>query len=80
MQFVADAVEAFPGANPLQQAVLTCRGRARTVVVNGDVVVEDGRSTRVDERAAFTRAHESIRQRIGRLGLREAMQWPVIEG
>ena len=74
------AAEAYPGANPLQQAVLTCRGRVRTVVVNGDVVIEDGRSTRVDEREAFARAHESIRQRIGRLGLSEAMQWPVVEG
>ena len=75
-----NAAEAYPGANPLQQAVLTCRGHVRTVVVNGDVVIEDGRSTRVDERNAFARAHESIRQRIGRLGLREATQWPVIEG
>ena len=74
------AAEAWPGANPLQQAVLTCRGRARTVLVNGEVVIEDGRSTRIDEREAFARAHESIRQRIGRLGLSEPMQWPVIKG
>lgn len=70
--------EAYPGANPLQQTVLTGRGRPRTVLVNGEVVVEDGRSTRVDEREAFARAHESIRRRIQRLGLSEAMQWPVI--
>ena len=73
------APEAYPGANPLQQAVLTCRGRVRAVVVNGDVVIDNGRSTRIDEREAFARAHESIRGRIGRLGLGEAMQWPVIE-
>ncbi len=75
-----NAAEAYPGANPLQQAVLTGRGRARTVLVNGDVVIEDGRSTRIDEREAFAKAHESIRRRIRRLGLSDAMQWPVIEG
>ena len=75
-----NAAEAYPGANPLQQAVLTGRGRARIVVVNGDVVIEDGRSTRVDEREAFARAHESIRRRIRRLGLGDAMRWPVVEG
>ena len=74
-----DEPEAYPGANPLQQAVLTCRGRARTVVVNGDVVIDDGRSTRVDEREVFARAHESIRRRIERLGLAEAMRWPVLD-
>ena len=75
-----DAPEAYPGANPLQQAVLTGRGRARIVVVNGDVVIENGRSTRIDEREAFARAHESIRRRIRRLGLGDAMRWPVVEG
>ena len=59
--------------------MLTGRGRARTVLVNGDVVIEDGRSTRIDEREAFAKAHESIRRRIRRLGLSDAMQWPVIE-
>ena len=75
-----DAAEAWPGANPLHQAVLTCRGRARTVLVNGEAVIEDGRSTRIDEREAFARARESVRGRIRRLGLSEAMQWPVIGG
>ena len=75
-----DAAEAFPSANPLQQAVLTCRGHARTVIVNGEVVIEDGRSTRLDEREAFATARASIRERIRRLGLSEAMQWAVVGG
>ena len=75
-----NASEAFPGANPVHQAVLTCRGRARTVVVNGEVVIEDGRSTRLDEREAFATARASIRERIRRLNLSEAMQWPVVGG
>ena len=75
-----DAPEAYPGANPLHQAVLTCRGRARAVLVNGEVVIEDGRSTRIDERDAFARAHRGIRERIRRLGLGAAMQWPVAGG
>ena len=73
-----NAAEAYPATNPLQQAVLTCRGHARTVLVNGEVVIEDGRSTRLDEREAFATAHASIRERIRRLGVSEAMQWPVI--
>ena len=75
-----DAAEAYPGANPLHQAVFTCRGRTRTVLVNGEVVIEDGRSTRIDERDAFARARRSIHERIRRLGIGEAMQWPVIGG
>ena len=74
------APEAYPGTNPLQQAVLTDRGRARTVLVNGKVVLDEGRSTRVDEREAFARARTSVRERIRRLGLSEAMRWPPAEG
>ena len=75
-----DASEAFPGVNPVHQAVLTCRGHARTVVVNGEVVIDEGQSTRLDEREAFATARASVRERIRRLGLSEAMQWPVIGG
>ena len=75
-----DASEAYPGVNPLHQAVLTCRGRARTVLVNGEVVIDEGRSTRLDEREAFSIARASVRERIRRLGLSKAMQWPVIAG
>ena len=73
-----DATEAFPAANPLHQAVLTCRGQARTVVVNGEVVIDEGRSTRLDEREACAAARASIHERIRRLNLGEAMRWPVI--
>ncbi len=74
------ASEAYPGANPVHQAVLTCRGHARSVVVNGEVVIDEGRSTRLDEGEAFAAARASVRERIQRLGLSEAMCWPVIEG
>ena len=75
-----DAPEAFPAANPVHQAVLTCRGQAhaRTVVVNGEVVIDEGRSTRLDEREACAAARASVRERIRRLNLSEAMRWPVI--
>ena len=73
-----DTPEAFPGANPLHQAVLNNRGRARTVVVNGEVVIENGRSTLLDERRAFARAKASIGQRIRRLGIGEATTWPAV--
>ena len=75
-----DAPEAFPAANPVHQAVLTSRGQAhaRTVVVNGEVVIDEGRSTRLDEGEACAAARASVRERIRRLNLGEAMRWPVI--
>lgn len=74
-----DLPDAYPAANPVQQLALTCRaGHARTVLVNGQVVLEDGHSTRVDEREAFARAQESIRARIKRLGLSPASPWTVL--
>ena len=72
------AAEAYPAANPVQQIALTHRaGHARTVVVNGEVVVDDGRSTRVDEGEVFANANASIRRRIEQLGLSSAMRWPI---
>ncbi len=72
------APDAYPGANPVQQLALTTRaGHARTVLVNGEIVIEDGRSTRVDEAALFAKANASLRQRIERLGLSSAMGWTV---
>ena len=70
--------DVYPAANPVQQLVLTGRaGHAQTVLVNGDVVLEDGLSTKLDEREAFARANASIRQRIERLGLSPGSRWPV---
>ena len=74
-----DLPDAYPAANPVHQLVLTCRaGHARMVLVNGEMVLEEGHSTRIDEREAFTKAQESIRGRIARLGLSPATPWPVI--
>ncbi len=74
-----DLPDAYPAANPVQQLALTCRaGHARIVLVDGEMVLEAGHSTRVDEREAFAKAQESIRGRIARLGLSPATPWPVI--
>ena len=48
------------------------------MLVNGEMVLEDGRSTRVDEREAFAKAQESVRGRIARLGMTPASPLPVI--
>ena len=73
------AAEAYPAANPVQQLALTHRaGHARTVVVNGEVVIEEGRSTRVDEAEVLAKANASIRRRIERLGLGSATAWPIL--
>ena len=49
------------------------------MVVNGEVVIDEGRSTRLDEREACAAARASVRERIRRLNLGEAMRWPVIK-
>ena len=73
-----DAPDAWPGTNPIQQIALACRaGHARMVLVNGEAVIEEGRSTRVDEERAFADANASVRRRIERLGLSSGMQWTV---
>ena len=73
-----DSAEAYPGVNPIHQLALTCRaGTADTVVVNGAVVLRDGRSTRVDEHAVCQRAQTSIRERMARLGIGQSSRWKV---
>ena len=74
-----DLPDAYPAANPIQQLALISRaGHARIVLVNGEMVLEEGHSTRVDEQGALARAQESVRARITRLGLGPVTPWPVI--
>ena len=74
----ADAASAYPGVNPIHQSALTCRaGTADTVVVNGQVVLRGGKSTRVDEQEIYAAARDSVRARMARLGLTGAGEWPV---
>jgi cytosine/adenosine deaminase-related metal-dependent hydrolase len=75
----AAAAEAFPGVNPVHQAVLTCRtGSVDSVYVDGRLAMRGGRSTRLDEDEVVAAAKASVRRRMERLGLAAAASWPVI--
>jgi hypothetical protein len=50
-------------------------GTVATVLVNGREVVRDGHCTTVDEAAVFAAAKQSVRERMGRLGLQPRRYW-----
>ncbi|MGI9335104.1 MAG: amidohydrolase family protein [Gammaproteobacteria bacterium] len=49
-----------------------------TVIVNGEVVLRGGRSTRVDERAVLERAKVSMKSIAARIGLTPSSAWPTL--
>jgi 5-methylthioadenosine/S-adenosylhomocysteine deaminase len=67
-----------PGDDVALQLVWGTDGRAvRHVVVAGEVVVRDGRSTRVDEAALCAAAVDAGRALRQRAGLPVSVRWPV---
>jgi cytosine/adenosine deaminase-related metal-dependent hydrolase len=72
-----DTVELGPGVDPAHQLVTLGHGpTADTVLVNGQVVLRGGRSTRVSEAAAVADARASARRMAERLGLGTPGRWP----
>jgi len=72
----ADTPQAQPGNNPVHQLARTFRaGSADTVIVNGRVVLRDGRSTQVDEAEIYAAARQSVGERMARLGLSGTGDW-----
>lgn len=75
-----DVAEAWPGVNPVFQLALLCRaGTVDTVLVDGELVLRRGISTRVDESTVFREAKVSVERRMARLGLAPACQWPLAQ-
>jgi cytosine/adenosine deaminase-related metal-dependent hydrolase len=70
--------EAQPLINPVQTAVLSNRARASTVIVAGEIVVEDGYCTKVDELSVFAAAARSARRLVDEIGLDTRPVWPVV--
>jgi 5-methylthioadenosine/S-adenosylhomocysteine deaminase len=65
----ADLPEAAPGLDPVRDLVMATRSRGvSTVIVDGQVIVEAGRSTRVDEEHACAQAAAAARRLLGRMG------------
>jgi 5-methylthioadenosine/S-adenosylhomocysteine deaminase len=65
-----DRPELYPGIDPVHQLALMARGgTVDTVVVNGELVMRHGHSTRVDEEHVLASVQSSVKQRMQRLDL-----------
>ena len=75
----ARASEAYPDNNPAHVLALTLgQGSVRTVLVDGETVFDDGRSTRVDEYEVHRAVSASVRERAARLSVDITPQWPLV--
>jgi 5-methylthioadenosine/S-adenosylhomocysteine deaminase len=75
-----DAPEMVPGLDPLQSIVFSASSKAvETVLVNGDIVIDGGRATNVDETQVFAHAREAAKNIMRRVGIPEIPQiWPQV--
>jgi 5-methylthioadenosine/S-adenosylhomocysteine deaminase len=72
------APEAQPGINPVHQLALLSRtSGVDTVIVDGRVVLRNGRSTHIDEPEAYAAVKKTVERRMRRLGLSSALAWPT---
>jgi len=75
----AELPEYQPGHYPVQNLLLASRGRSvHTVLVDGQVVVRSGHSTRVDEHDAYQAARTSADRLAGQIGIPLNGSWPVV--
>ena len=73
-----DRPEWRPLLNVMNQLVWSADGRGvHTVVVDGEVVVKDGRMTTVDEEALYAAAQEAGEAITARSGLPDKAKFPV---
>ena len=71
--------DACPGVNvPYHLALLSHAGTVDTVIVNGEIVLRRGHSTRVDEGVIYAEAKASVERRMKRLELAPPREWPVV--
>ena len=71
------AAELMPSIDPVHQLVTVGHGaNADTVLVNGRIVLREGRATLVDEADVFAKAQASVHRIISRLGLSLPGLWP----
>ena len=72
-------MEFGPGIEAAHQLVMLGHGpTADTVLVNGQVVLEDGRSPRVDGTAVIAAARAAAGRLAARLGLAAPGRWPRV--
>jgi len=75
----ARAAEAYPDNNPVHRLALTMgTGSVDTVLVNGEIVLSGGHSTRVEESEVFRTVSDSVVARAKRLGIALDPEWPIV--
>ena len=73
-----DVPEWRPLLNPVNNLVYSATGASvRTVLIDGRVVLDEGRLTTLDERALYDRVEVLAREQIRRAGLRIQSKWPL---
>ena len=72
--------EAHPGLDPIRSAIYSSRSKSvDTVIVDGQVIVENGRSTRIDEEALYAESRDVSRKVLKKLGrVLPAGRWPRV--
>jgi 5-methylthioadenosine/S-adenosylhomocysteine deaminase len=74
-----DAPEWRPLLNPLNNLVYAATGSSvRSVMIDGRLVLDEGRLTTVDERAVYARVEELARAQVRRAGLTIESKWPLV--
>jgi len=73
-----DQPEWRPLLNPLNNLVYAATGSSvRSVMIDGRLVLDDGRITTVDERAIYDRVEVLAREQVRRAGLTIESKWPT---
>jgi 5-methylthioadenosine/S-adenosylhomocysteine deaminase len=77
--FDADTPEWRPLLNPVNNLVYAASGASvRTVLIDGRVVLDEGRLTLLDERALYERVERLSREHVRRAKVPISSKWPVI--
>lgn len=77
--FDADTPEWRPLLNPVNNLVYAASGASvRTVMIDGRVVLEEGRLTMIDERSLYDRVERLSREHVRRANVPVNSKWPVI--
>ena len=75
----ARAAEAYPANNPLHLLTLTMgAGSVDTVIVNGEIILSGGHSTRVAEDEVYGTVSDSVAARARRLRIDPQPEWPIL--
>lgn len=74
-----EPLEAQPGFHPITQMIMLSQSRSiRTVVCNGEIILSNGRLTRLDEAGLAALARKSARKLAGKVGMRTGSPWPLV--